>query len=52
VLTILKYVALLVAIVVIRNTNPRARIDHALRFFWGPVTILAVLAVVLALAGR
>ena len=49
---ILKYVALLVIIVVIRNTNPRLRIDQALRFFWGPVTILAVISVILALSGR
>jgi NADH-quinone oxidoreductase subunit H len=48
---ILKYVGLLVVIVIIRNTNPRLRIDQALRFFWGPVTILAVVAVVLALLG-
>ena len=49
---ILKYVALLVVIVLIRNTNPRLRIDQALRFFWGPVTVLAVVGVVLALFGR
>jgi len=48
---ILKYVALLVAIVLIRNTNPRLRIDQALRFFWGHVTVLAVIGVVLALFG-
>ncbi|MBL7070918.1 MAG: NADH-quinone oxidoreductase subunit H [Candidatus Omnitrophica bacterium] len=48
---ILKYVALLVVIVLIRNTNPRLRIDQALRFFWGRVTVLAVIGVVLALFG-
>ncbi|MFH1996440.1 MAG: complex I subunit 1 family protein [Candidatus Omnitrophota bacterium] len=48
---ILKYVALLVGIVLIRNTNPRVRIDQAMRFFWGPVTVIAVAAVVLALLG-
>ncbi len=48
---ILKYVLLLVIIVLIRNTNPRLRIDHAMKFFWGPVTALALLAVVLAFAG-
>ncbi|MBN1870962.1 MAG: NADH-quinone oxidoreductase subunit H [Candidatus Omnitrophica bacterium] len=47
----LKYVMLLVIIILIRNTNPRLRIDQALRFFWGPVTGLAVVAVVLALFG-
>ena len=48
---ILKYVALLVIIVLIRNTNPRLRIDQALRFFWGHVTVLAVAGVILALIG-
>ncbi len=46
-----KYTALLVIIILIKNTNPRLRIDQALRFFWGPVTILAVIAVVLAILG-
>ena len=48
---ILKYIALLVIIVLIRNTNPRLRIDQAIRFFWGPVTVFAIIAVVLALFG-
>lgn len=48
---ILKYVLLLVIIVLIRNTNPRIRIDQAVKFFWGPVTVLAILAVILALMG-
>ena len=48
---VLKYVALLVIIVVVRNTSPRVRIDQALRFFWGPMTGLATLAVFLAFAG-
>lgn len=48
---ILKLIALLVVIVLLRNTNPRLRIDQALRFFLGPVTILAITAVVLALYG-
>ncbi len=48
---ILKYVLLLVIVVLIRNTNPRVRIDQAIRFFWGPMTILAVIAVVLAFLG-
>ena len=48
-LGILKYVGLVVVIVLIRNTAPRLRIDQAVRFFWGPVTVLALVAVVLAL---
>ncbi|MFC1804480.1 respiratory chain complex I subunit 1 family protein [Candidatus Omnitrophota bacterium] len=46
-----KYVALLVVIILIKNTNPRLRIDQALKFFWGPVTFLAVVAVILSLLG-
>jgi len=48
---ILKYVALLVIIILIRNTNPRLRIDQAMRFFWGPVLALALLAVILSFLG-
>jgi len=49
--SVLKFVALLVIIVVIRNTNPRLRIDQAIRFLWGPVTILAIIGMVLAALG-
>lgn len=48
---VLKYVGLVALITVIRNTNPRLRIDQAMRFFWGPVTVLALVAVALALKG-
>ena len=44
------FVGTIVLIVVIRNTNPRLRIDQILRFFWGPMTLLSILA--LLLAGR
>ncbi|PIP68135.1 MAG: hypothetical protein CO035_01405 [Candidatus Omnitrophica bacterium CG_4_9_14_0_2_um_filter_42_8] len=50
-LSIWKYVVLLVIIVLIRNTNPRVRIDQAVRFFWGKMTLLSVLAVLLAIKG-
>jgi NADH-quinone oxidoreductase subunit H len=49
--SILKYVALLVIVVLIRNTNPRVRIDQAMKFFWGPVTIIGIIAIVLAFLG-
>lgn len=49
---ILKYVGLLVLVVLIRNTNPRLRIEHAVKFFWGHVTVLAIIAVVLAALGN
>ena len=48
---ILRYVGLVALITVIRNTNPRVRIDQAIRFFWGPVTVIAIIAVVLAFKG-
>ena len=46
-----KYIVLLVVITLIKNTNPRLRIDQALRFFWGPMTILALAALILAVMG-
>ena len=49
--SILKYVVLLVLIVLIRNTNPRVRIDQAMKFFWGPVTVVAIIAVAAAFLG-
>ena len=45
------YVLLIVVVVLIRNTTPRVRVDQAVRFFWGPVTIAALAAIGLALAG-
>jgi NADH-quinone oxidoreductase subunit H len=43
---------LLVAVtIVLRNTTPRVRIDQAVRFFWGPVSLVATLAVILAWIG-
>ena len=48
---ILKYVLVVALITVIRNTNPRVRIDQAVRFFWGPMTIIAIVAVILAFKG-
>jgi len=46
-----KVVALLVVVVLIRNTNPRVRIDQAVRFFWFGVAPVAIAAVVLAAMG-
>jgi NADH-quinone oxidoreductase subunit H len=48
---ILKYVIIITLLVLIKNTNPRLRIDQALRFFWGPVTSLAIIAFLLAVLG-
>jgi len=48
---VLKYLVIVVLMVLIRNTNPRVRIDQALRFFWGPLTVLALLGLVSAVLG-
>jgi NADH-quinone oxidoreductase subunit H len=47
-----KYVLVLVLLILIKNTNPRVRIDQAVKFFWfycGPVMALAI---VLAMLGN
>ncbi|PIU41723.1 MAG: hypothetical protein COS99_03955 [Candidatus Omnitrophica bacterium CG07_land_8_20_14_0_80_42_15] len=46
-----KYIGLLALVSIIKNTNPRLRVDQALKFFWGPLTVLAIIAVVLACMG-
>ena len=48
---ILWYVLVLVFIVLLKNTNPRLRIDQALRFFWGPMLVLSLLGIILAAFG-
>jgi len=48
---IVKFLSLLVVIILIKNTNPRLRIDQTLRFFWRIPTFLAITAVVLATLG-
>ncbi|MBN2538309.1 NADH-quinone oxidoreductase subunit H [candidate division WOR-3 bacterium] len=47
---ILKFLAIVVLVILIRNTNPRLRIDHALRFFWLLLGGFGILAVILAYA--
>jgi len=47
-----KFAAIFTVFILIKNTNPRLRIDQAMRFFWGPVTTVALIAVVLALLGK
>jgi NADH-quinone oxidoreductase subunit H len=49
--TIVKYVIIVTVAILIKNTNPRVRIDQAVRFFWGPVTVLAIIGMILAIAG-
>ena len=48
---VLEYLLIVVLFVLIRNTNPRLRIDQAVKFFWFGLTPVSVLAVVLAAKG-
>ena len=46
-----KYVVVLVLVVLMRNTNPRLRIDQTVRLFWFGLAPAAALALVLAWVG-
>jgi len=48
---IIKLLLFVVLIILIKNTNPRLRIDQALKFFWIGLMPLAVLGIVLAFFG-
>ena len=48
----LKYVLVLVLVILIKNTNPRVRIDQAMKFFWFYCGILLLAAVGLAMVGN
>ncbi|MCG2724947.1 MAG: NADH-quinone oxidoreductase subunit H [Elusimicrobia bacterium] len=47
----LKYFVVLLIIVLIRNTNPRLRIDQSVKFFWTYVFGISLLAVIFAFIG-
>ncbi|MBN1392112.1 MAG: NADH-quinone oxidoreductase subunit H [Sedimentisphaerales bacterium] len=47
-----KYVLIVVLIILIKNTNPRVRIDQAMKFFWFYCGITLVAAIILALIGN
>lgn len=47
-MNILEYVLILVLMILIKNTNPRVRIDQAVRFFWRLPVFLSIIAVILA----
>jgi len=49
--SILKYLLIVVLMIIIKNTNPRIRIDTALKFFWMYAAPLGIIAVVLAVFG-
>jgi NADH-quinone oxidoreductase subunit H len=48
---VLKYLSIVVLMIIIKNTNPRIRIDTALHFFWKIATPLAFIAIILAVFG-
>ena len=49
---IAKYVVVLVLLILIKNTNPRVRIDQAMKFFWFYCGVVLVAAVILAIIGN
>lgn len=48
---VIKYLVMVLLITLIRNTNPRLRIDQALKFFWGWFTLLGILGIILTITG-
>ncbi len=49
--SLVAYGLILLFIVLLRNTNPRLRIDQAVKFFWMILSPLGLVALLLALAG-
>jgi len=48
---LLKYLLIVVLMIIIKNTNPRVRIDTALNFFWKYAAPLGLIALILAIFG-
>ena len=49
---IVKYVIVLVLLILIKNTNPRVRIDQAMKFFWSYCGVVMAVAIILAIIGN
>jgi len=49
---ILKVLLIIVLIVLIKNTNPRLRIDQALKFFWLGLGFLSIIGLIFAFYGK
>ncbi len=47
-----KYVLVLVLVILIKNTNPRVRIDQAMKFFWVHCSLVLGIAIALAIIGN
>ncbi len=48
---LLKIIVVVLLFTLIRNTNPRLRIDQALRFFWMRLSVVSLISVILSLGG-
>jgi NADH-quinone oxidoreductase subunit H len=48
---VLKLVAVVLLLTLIRNTNPRIKIKQAMRFFFVWMNLLVIIAIVLAILG-
>jgi NADH-quinone oxidoreductase subunit H len=48
---VLKYLLIVVIMIIIKNTNPRFRIDTALNFFWKYATPIGLVGMILAVLG-
>jgi len=46
-----KFLLLAVLLILMKNTNPRLRIDQALKFFWLVLGAFGIIAVILAFLG-
>jgi NADH-quinone oxidoreductase subunit H len=49
--SVVKYLLIVVLMIIIKNTNPRLRMDTAIAFFWKYASPLALAAVILAVLG-
>ncbi|MBE0477911.1 NADH-quinone oxidoreductase subunit H [Candidatus Aerophobetes bacterium] len=49
--SVIKYIVVLILIILVKNTNPRLRIDQAVNFFWLKMFPLAIVGFILALVG-
>ncbi|MDA3814158.1 MAG: NADH-quinone oxidoreductase subunit H [Candidatus Cloacimonetes bacterium] len=49
--SVLKVVLVVLLVTLVRNTNPRVRIDQAMRFFWIWMNLLAIISIILAIFG-
>jgi NADH-quinone oxidoreductase subunit H len=47
-----KFLLIVVLIILIKNTNPRLRIDQALKFFWLGIGLLSIIGLILAFYGN